>query len=191
MNQQTQGNRIYAKSTKLFDPKIDFAFKQVFGQDNPECKKVLLHLLNSTFQRKNGLGIKSIEYVNPYLDKVYDNDKESILDIKVKNENNELIDIEMQIASHTHFIKRCLLYWASMYDKQLSEGEDYNKLKHCIVVSIVDFELDALAEMDDYHGVFELLERNCYIKMTDHCELHFIQLPKVHFKCELKDTDNL
>ena len=191
MNQQTEGNHLYKKQIELFDPKIDFAFKQVFGQDNPECKKVLLHLLNSTFKRKNGVGIKSIEYVNPYLDKEYENDKESILDIKVKTENDELIDIEMQIGSHTHFIERCLLYWASMYEKQLVEGEDYSKLKRCVVVSIVDFELSALAEMNDYHGVFELLERTCHIKITNQCELHFIQLPKVHFKGNLKDSDNL
>lgn len=191
MGMQNKKNRTSENSRGLFDPKIDFAFKQVFGQDNPECKRILLHLLNAAFKRKNSVGIKSIEYLNPYMDKEYKEDKQSILDIKVKTEKGELIDVEIQIGSHPYFIERCLWYWSSLYERQLAENDDYSSLKRCIVISIVDFKLNALKDLKDYHGVFELVERTQHIKLTEYCELHLVQLPEVHVEGDIKDADNL
>ena len=107
---------------KLLDPKVDYIFKQIFAQNNSECNRLLIHLLNSIFEKNGSDKVKSIEYLNPYLDKEYDDDKQSILDIRVKTEKDEIIDIEMQVASSPAYIKRTLWYWASVYEKQLEEG---------------------------------------------------------------------
>lgn len=75
-------------NSKLLDPKVDYIFKQIFGQNTPVCNRLLIHLLNSIFEKNGSEKIKSIEYLNPYLDKEYDDDKQSILDIKFKTEKN-------------------------------------------------------------------------------------------------------
>jgi predicted transposase/invertase (TIGR01784 family) len=162
----------------LFDPKIDYAFKQIFGQNTPECKQVLLHLLNSAFARKCSARIRSIEYVNPYLDKKYAGDKLSIMDVRAITESGDHLDVEMQIGDSPHFVSRCMWYWASMYERQLAEADGYGKLRRCVVVSVTGFRPAALQSSGDYHSVFEVKERFSGLKLTDHLEIHFIELPK-------------
>lgn len=170
----------------LLDPKVDYIFKQIFGQDNPVCKRLLISLLNAIFERKGSPLVESIEYVNPYLDREYDDDKQSILDIRVRTSDNQSIDIEMQVTSSPYYIKRSLWYWASMYERQLQKSEDYGKLKKCIVVNIVNFNLDLLKGITDYHNVFELKERNNNKKLLDDLEIHYVEIKKM--KSNIKDS---
>lgn len=177
--------------SKLLDPKVDYIFKQIFGQNTPICNRLLIHLLNSIFEKNGSEKIKSIVYLNPYLDKEYDYDKQSILDIKVKTENEEIIDIEMQIASSPAYIKRTLWYWASIYEKQLEESHDYHELNKCIVISLLNFNIDKLKQIERYHTVFEVKERYENLKLIDDLEMHYVELKKMPMIKNTKDLDNL
>ena len=163
----------------ILDPKVDFIFKQIFGQDNPTCRRLLLSLLNAILERKGSETIKTIEYVNPYLDREYSDDKQSILDIRVKTNRNKEIDIEMQVASAPYYVKRSLWYWASIYEKQLEKNQSYGTLNKCIVVNLINFNLEILKDCTDYHNVFEVKERFTNRKLTDDLEIHYVEMKKL------------
>jgi hypothetical protein len=56
---------------KLMDPKIDFAFKQIFAGKSRESKIVLIALLNAILDRDEDEQITDIIYLNPYIDKPF------------------------------------------------------------------------------------------------------------------------
>lgn len=170
----------------LMDPKIDFAFKQIFAGNNKESKMILIDLLNAILGLKGKEKIEKILYLNPYTGKKYKESKESIMDIKVKTQDQELIDIEMQIQNVDNYRKRSLYYWSQMYTTQLEEGEAYYKLKKCIVINILDFDL--LKETRKYHSTFTIKEKNENFKLLDDLEIHYIELTKYP---EPKNTENL
>jgi predicted transposase/invertase (TIGR01784 family) len=168
------------------DPKIDFAFKQIFAGKQKESKIVLISLLNAILDRKDQEAITDIIYLNPYTDKPYEDAKQSILDIKVKTAEEELIDIEIQIRNIDNYRKRSLYYWSTMYGEQIIEGEAYYELNPCIVINIMDFNL--LDETDRYHSIFEIRERNLGFQLVSDLEIHYLELRKL---AEEVDINNL
>ncbi len=51
------------------DPKVDFAFKRVFGCEH--TKPLLLHLLNAILQYPAEQRLASLELLNPFNDKLH------------------------------------------------------------------------------------------------------------------------
>src|SRR5688572_20631558 len=90
------------------DPKVDYAFKRVFG--DPRNADILIHLLNAIL-RPNVL-IRSIEILNPFSDRDFEDDKMSVLDIRARDQQGQLYNIEMQVLLSHDFKGRILYYWA-------------------------------------------------------------------------------
>lgn len=77
-------------------------------------------------------------------------------------------------------IERILYYWSRIYGKNLKEGDDYVELKRTIEVLIVNFEIKRLRGLK-YHSKWKIIEeedRN--VILTEHLELHIIELPKIY-----------
>jgi hypothetical protein len=66
------------------NPKIDVAFKAIFGAD--ENKDVLLHLLNAVLTPPPEHSISDVVILNPYNDAEFQEGKQSIVDIKAKDQ---------------------------------------------------------------------------------------------------------
>ncbi|SMB88566.1 conserved hypothetical protein (putative transposase or invertase) [Desulfonispora thiosulfatigenes DSM 11270] len=164
------------KKYDLMDPKIDFAFKQIFAGKFKESKIVLIDLLNSILGFEETVKITDILYLNPYTDKEYEESKQSILDIKVKTNKEELIDIEIQIRNSDNYRKRSLYYWSTIYGEQIVEGEAYNELKRCIVINILNFNL--ITENEHYHSIFNVREKNKNFALNHDLEIHYLELKK-------------
>ena len=162
---------------KLMDPKIDFAFKQIFAGNSRESKIVLIALLNAILDRDEDERITDIVYLNPYTDKPFEDAKLSIMDIKVKTSGGELVDIEIQIRNTDNYRKRSLYYWSAMYGEQIVEGESYFELNPCIVINILDFNL--IKENEHYHSIFEIRERRLGFQLVGDLEIHYLELNKL------------
>ncbi|MDD2402757.1 MAG: Rpn family recombination-promoting nuclease/putative transposase [Clostridia bacterium] len=160
----------------LMSPVVDFVFKQIFAGAYKESKTLLMDLLNAILGLKEEEKIEEITYLNPYNDKEYKEGKISILDIKVKTQDDKLIDIEVQINNKDSYRKRALYYWAKMYAETIEEGEAYETLKRCVVVNLLDFKL--LPETDKYHSVFRIKDIQDNYELLEDLELHYIELPK-------------
>lgn len=75
------------------DLKVDFAFKQLFGSERN--KHITIVFLNAILQRTGRATITEAMFLNQELGGEYQDDKQSRLDIVVKTQAGELINIEM------------------------------------------------------------------------------------------------
>lgn len=156
------------------DPKVDYAFKHVFGRE--ESKPALVSLLNAVLQPAEGKGIASLELLNPFNEKASETAKLSIVDIKARDESGRQFLIEMQMLAADVFRLRALYYWATLYHEQLHQGEDWAALRPTIAVCFVDTPL--FSKLDDYHLTFELRERRHQTLFTDQLAVHILELSK-------------
>ena len=159
----------------LLDPKNDYVFKRIFGHAGNE--EITKNLLQSIIPDK----IDKIELdSNPITEKDLLDDKVGILDIKAKlNDGNVNCDIEMQVVDQKDIEKRILFYWSKMYIQTIEAGEDYEKLKRCIVILITDYDLETLKKIPEYATKWKIREEK-YPKLvlTNVLELYIISLKK-------------
>src|SRR5487761_166008 len=156
------------------DPKVDFAFKHVFGRE--ESKPALISLLDAVLQPATGHHIASLDLLNPFNDKDAPDDKTSVLDIKARDESGRQFNIEMQMLAYGAFRQRAIYYWARLHQGQLKKGKDFRVLRPTIAVCFVDTPL--FSEIADYHLIFELRERRYQTLFTDQMAVHILELPK-------------
>ena len=104
----------------------DFFFKYALGSEDEDST----YIRNTIIERVTGIHPKESIVLNPNLDPTLLAQKQSILDIHVKDEQGHEYDFEMQ----TTFLqasewKRFEYYGANMLSKQLVEGENYRQLQ--------------------------------------------------------------
>ena len=153
---------------KLIPLKYDFCVKEVM-----ENEIVRRHFISDVLGIPLN-DIKSVQIINPSLWKRYQKEKLGILDVQLTLNDDTKINIEMQLKYHAYWRMRTIFYLAKMFTSDLRRGEAYKKLKKCIAITILDFELDSKKE---YHNVYMLRDKqgNQY---TDILELHTIELTK-------------
>src|SRR5262245_55337607 len=108
------------------DPKVDYAFKRVFGSE--DTKDVLIHLLNAVLSPPAGGEVTDVTLTNPFNDKMVIDDKLSVLDIKARDAAGRQFNVEMQMIAPTEYPQRALYYWAKLYTEQLKEGHEFETL---------------------------------------------------------------
>ncbi|AGK98095.1 MAG: Rpn family recombination-promoting nuclease/putative transposase [Clostridium sp.] len=160
------------------NPKVDFAFKKLFGSE--ENKELLISFINSVLSEQEQ--IKDITIKNPYNISNYIHGKMSILDIKAVDEKGKWYDIEIQVAPQIFYDKRSLYYWAKVYSDQLQEKGRYGALNKTIGINVLDFNY---IEGEDYHNKYKLYNSKTGKEFSDILELHFIELKK--FDKDIRD----
>ena len=166
------------------NPKIDFAFKKLFGSE--QNKDLLISLINSIISEDEK--IKAVQLRNPYNLADYREGKMSILDIKAEDEKGYWYNIEMQIGEDLNFDKRSIYYWSKMVTEQLSEGMMFKHLNKTISINILDFNI--VESNPNYHNLYKILniETGNNDNMPDMFELHYIELKK--FRKQYTDIAN-
>jgi predicted transposase/invertase (TIGR01784 family) len=154
------------------NPRVDIAFKKIFGVE--ENKDLLISLVNSIVGEEDQ--VEELTLMNPYNPKNFKDDKVSILDIKAKGVCGKRFNIEIQISDEADYDKRALYYWAKLYTEQLKVGEDYSSLSKAIGIHILNFT--SIPEVDRYHNVFHITEKESGILYFKDLELHTIELKK-------------
>ena len=109
----------------FINPKIDFAFKKIFGSE--DSKDILISFLNALIYNEEPV-IHDLEILNPYLAPKIRGVKETYLDIKAKIKDSETgehrtVIIEMQVLNVEGFEKRILYNAAKSYSTQLTSGQ--------------------------------------------------------------------
>jgi predicted transposase/invertase (TIGR01784 family) len=107
----------------FINPKIDFAFKKIFGSE--DSKDILISFLNALIYEEQPV-IQDLEILNPYLAPKIRGVKDTYLDIKAKIKDGDNCDrtviIEMQVLNVEGFEKRILYNAAKSYSTQLTSG---------------------------------------------------------------------
>lgn len=148
--------------------KYDFSFKQIML--NEEVRK---YFISDVLEIPAG-EIRSVRLANSFLWKRYVRQKQGILDVKVELNDDSRVNIELQIRMLAHWDRRSLFYLAKMFTEDLLTGERYHKLKKCICINILDFNLN---ESPLYHRKYKLRDENGE-EFSDMFEIHVIELKK-------------
>ena len=152
-------------------PTNDFCFKELM--QNPKVRKGFI----AGILRKDPEEIKETILLPTETRRDYIDDKLSILDVKVMLIDGTQMDLEMQVEYFVSWDKRVLFYLAKMYTGQIKRGDEYDKLKKCIHVGVLDFIQFPDSE-DCYHKI-NLCNSKTGEMYSDLFELHVLELPKL------------
>lgn len=162
------------------DPKVDFAFKWLFGRE--QTLPLLVDFLNAVLNTPPDQEIVWLELLNPFNEKDSADDKLSIVDLKARDRSGRLFDVEMQLLAEPYFTKRILYYWARLHQQQLGSGETYNNLSPTISVCVTNFVL--FPQTNEYNLHFELHNRKCDLVFSSDILVIVLELPKFRLPAE-------
>jgi len=156
------------------NPRVDFAFKKLFGSE--ENKDLLIALINAIVTKEDQ--VVSLTLRNPYNLAAYLAGKISVLDIKAEDATGRWFNIEMQMSQDLSFDKRALYYWAKLITEQLGEGMIYRQLHKTISINILNFDL--VRQSDEFHNRYRIMNAATGKDdgIHDTFELHYVELPK-------------
>ncbi len=163
---------------QLIDLKIDYAFKLIFGKQGNE--PILMAFLNAALKLPQENQITKVTLINPELNKEYNDDKKSVMDIRAVTTEGMHVNIEIQLTNMHDMERRSLYYWAKMYTDQMNQGMAYQELANTITINILDFNY--IKQTRNYHSVFRLFEKDEGFELTEALEIHFMELPKLLVK---------
>ena len=164
------------------DPKIDCVFKALLG--SVENRNLLVHFLNAILTSDLTAPITEAEILNPYNDKEFLDDKLSVVDVKAKDSEGRLYQIEIQLLTYRHLPERMVYTWCDIISQQLQSGNDYSLLKP--VYSIWLLAENLLPGETDYAHEYKLQNRQGRT-LADLGGIHLLELKK--FTAERIETE--
>jgi predicted transposase/invertase (TIGR01784 family) len=167
------------------DPKVDYAFKKLLGSES--SADLLISFLNAVLDPRRHRRIEQVEILNPFQPQETDLDKLSVLDVKARDDQGRLYNIEMQMLNSSFLTSRLLYYWARLYEDQLEAGQEYDELCPAISVCICDFTL--FPQTPRHHCQFQLREIVEGFPFSDNVEVHTLELEKFRESLAGLETD--
>ncbi|MDY5686738.1 MAG: Rpn family recombination-promoting nuclease/putative transposase, partial [Prevotella sp.] len=158
---------------KYLDPKADLTFKKIFG----EHKDLLISLLNALLPLQDDEQIESVEYLSPEL--VPDNyvGKNSIVDVRCRDEKGRQFIVEMQMLWTEAFKQRVLFNASKAFVRQLDK-----KRKHELLQPVYSLNLVNEVFMNDYPDEFihnfNIVHDLHSDEVIDGLHFTFVELPK-------------
>ena len=143
-------------------------------------EKVLLDFINTVMISADMKTFKAVEILNPFNLKKHYNDKETIVDVKCITKNGTVVIIEVQLSGNSRFPERILYYWAANYSKLLKKGEEYEDLTPVISINLLNFNLNKVNK--NVHSCYMIYDTKNTRLLTDHLQIHIIELKKFKFK---------
>ena len=163
---------------KPFNSLNDYFVRYFFTDKGGE--KVLLDFINAVMISANMKTFKSVEILNPFNLKKHYNDKETIVDVKCITKNGTVVIIEVQLSGNSRFPERILYYWSTNYSKILKKGEGYEDLTPVISINLLNFNLNK--KDSNVHSCYMIYDTKNKRLLTDHLQIHIIELKKFNFK---------
>ena len=160
----------------------DYFVRYLFSSSDSNL--ILLDFINSTMLDSGIKTFRSVEILTPFNYKENNEDKETIVDVKCITHSGTVVIIEIQLQGNSRFPERILYYWASNYSKLLKHGEKYDALTPVISINLLNFNLD---DNDNIHSCYMIYEMNNKKLLTDHLQIHIIELKK--FKYNILKSD--
>ena len=157
---------------RYLDPKNDLVFKRVFGGH----AHILLSFLNAMLPLEEGQIIKEIFYLPPELVPDIPIFKNSIVDVRCKDNQGRQFIVEMQMLWTDSFKRRVLFNASKAYIRQLDKGTEYKGLQPVYGLSLINeiFERDT----EEFYHHYRMIHVGDQTKTIDGLQLIFVELPK-------------
>jgi predicted transposase/invertase (TIGR01784 family) len=162
------------------DPKVDYAFKRLFGSEGNVA--LLVHLLNAVLQPPPGEEVVHLKLLNPFNEKETLGDKLSVVDVKAHDQRDRQFTIEMQMLAQWFFPDRGLYYWAKLHQQQMQEADDYRALAPTISVFFLNGAL--FPSLPGHHHTFRLWDETHQATFSAQLAIHLLELPRFDLPAE-------
>ena len=154
----------------------DVFFKALLGSE--ERKTLTLNFINAILNREGSNAFTSVtfsdkEIVPPRID-----GKLSFLDVLVKMDDGTRVHVEVQVLMDEYMFNRSLYYWGRIYSRELEKGNLYGDLSPVITINLLDF--NQFPQYQTYINTYHITNDDTHDILTNHLEMHFIELKKIH-----------
>ena len=153
---------------RIVSLKFDFSFKHLFL--NEEVRRYFISDVMGIPLEE----IREVRLMNTFLWKRYRRQKQGIVDVLVELNHDSRVNIELQIEMLAYWDKRSLFYLSKLFTEGLLTGQKYEKLRRCVCISVLGFNLD---ERPEYHKVYRLRDESGN-EFSDMLEIHVVELNK-------------
>ncbi|MDR0811308.1 MAG: Rpn family recombination-promoting nuclease/putative transposase [Paludibacter sp.] len=157
---------------RYLDPRIDLVFKKIFGE-NPDLAKSFLNALMPLAPDQQ---IEEIEYLPT--EQVPDNPilKNSIVDVRCKDNFGRQFIVEMQMHWFEWFFSRMVFNTSKAYVRQLNKANSFMSLKQVYGLAILNDIFDK--KTPEYYHHYEIINRKNPDEKINDIEYIFVELPK-------------
>ena len=162
---------------KYLDPKVDFLFKKIFGEN----KELLISFLNSFLPLEDEREVIEIEYLSPELVPVTPLGKNSIVDVRCIDNHGRAFIVEMQSEWTNIFRKRLIVNGSKAIIKQLDkksvedEAKRFQDLQTVYVLAAVN---SAFSDGNDWYHILKIMNPKNHDVVLDGLEFILLELPK-------------
>ena len=124
-----------AKGKIAYGMTNDYMFRMVLQSNNNVLKGIISSMMHVPLDT-----IDAVEIDNPIELGKYIDDKDYVLGIKVKLNDNSIINLEMQVADLGNWQNRSLSYLCRTFEN-VQKGEDYNSVMPVTHIGFLDYDL--------------------------------------------------
>jgi predicted transposase/invertase (TIGR01784 family) len=161
---------------RYLDPKNDLPFKRIFGE-HPDLLK---SFLNALMPLEKNQQIESLEYLPA--EQVPDNPlkKNSIVDVRCKDNRGRQFIVEMQILWNSSFPNRMVFNASKAYVRQLDIKENFYLLQPVYALAILNESFDK--KTPEFYHHYRIVNSLNTEEVIEGLEFVMVELPK--FKAE-------
>jgi len=154
----------------------DYLFRALLQLNN----LVLQYLISALLRIPLSL-IVSVEIINPIiLGQAYD-DKDFYLDIRVRLNNETIINLEMQVINEHNWPERSLSYLCRSFDN-LCRGTTYIDVSPAIQIGLLDFTL--FPNSPEFYATYKMLNIKNHHVYSDKFQLSVLDLTRIDLATE-------
>ena len=157
----------------------DLVFHYVMQQSQRALINLVCALKGIPIER-----VVSIEVLNPI--DLNGNIKETVMDLKLVLNNNEIINIELQMYTDEYWISRSILYLCRAYDS-IKEGDNYSLLTPTTHICITDKDL--IPNNDQFYSKYLLMNTTTHELYSTDLGINVLQLSHIDNATQ-DDIDN-
>ena len=138
---------------RYLDPKNDLTFKRIFGE-HPE---LLIKFLNAVMPFDPDRFIETINYLPPEMIPDNPTRKNSLVDVRCRDNRGRQFIVEMQMYWDGSFTNRLVFNAGKAYVRQLKRGDEYHLLQPVYTLAILNEDFDR--KTDRFYHHFQIVNR--------------------------------
>ena len=179
---ETSKQQFILADWKFANPKVDYAFKRIFGTE--KYKDATINLLNSLLPH---LHIVNVEYPNTELIGDTSGSRKAYIDVLCTDDTGRQFIIEMQNAEQEHFFERAVFYSSRLISMSAPKGITWNySLPPSYVIAFLNFPFSVVTgdakDNKNYSKHYLTCESGYQEKMPGSTEFIFFSLSNFNKK---------
>ena len=157
---------------KYLDPRADLTFKRIFGEHEDLTKS----FLNAMLPFEEGEEIESLEFLPAELVPDTPLKKDTIVDVRCKDNRGRQFIVEMQMFWTETFMQRVLFNASKAYVKQLDKGQHYNFLQPVYSLNFINDIF--FRDLKEFYHLYNIVNIEHTDKVIEGLHFVFVELPK-------------